>query len=149
MATASPRDFERQKKLGALEIVDYRSPDAVDRLRAFGPFRHLITANGDTMSQRALSSLLQPDGGRFASVLGGDVELADNVERVYAPFSLTAQRNKEFAGWWYGEYLPTALEAVPVQYTKLGGGLSVLQEASLEVFEGKARGKMIINPQED
>lgn len=109
--------------------------------------------SGDAASQKALASLLQPQGGRFASVLGGDVELPSNVERVYQPFSQAAQKeeNGEWRAWWYREYLPKVLQeklVEPVKFTKKDGGLAALQQASAEVFEGKIRGKVVINPQE-
>lgn len=153
VVTASARDVERQKSLGASEVIDYKAPDAVDRLRELGPYKYLFTGSGDPASQKALAQLLQPQGGRFASVLGGDVELPSNVERVYQPFSQAAQKeeNGEWRAWWYREYLPKVLReklVEPVKYTKKDGGLAALQQASAEVFEGKIRGKVVINPQE-
>ena len=112
-----------------------------------------LAGSGDPASQKALASLLQPNGGRFASVLGGDVELPSNVERVYRPFSQAAQKeeNSEWRAWWYREYLPKVLQeklVESVKYTKKDGGLTALQQASRDVFEGKIRGKVVINPQE-
>ena len=85
-------------------MVDYKAADTVEKLRKLGPYKYLFTASGDPTSQQALASLL-PDGGRFASVLGGDVELPSNVERVYKPFSQAAQldENHEWRDWWYKE----------------------------------------------
>ncbi|KAF2261780.1 GroES-like protein [Lojkania enalia] len=153
IVTASPRDVERQKALGASEVIDYKAPDAVDRLRAWGPYKYLFTASGDPKSQQALACLLQPQGGQFASVLGGDVELPSNVQRVYKPFSQAAQRdeNSEFREWWYKDYLPKVLQeglVEPVKYTKKEGGLGSLQQASTEVFEGRVKGKLVLNPQD-
>ncbi|KAF2010820.1 oxidoreductase domain-containing protein [Aaosphaeria arxii CBS 175.79] len=153
VVTASARDTARQQSLGASEVIDYKSPDAVERLRALGPFKYLITGSGDAASQQALASLLQPSGGRFASVLGGDVELPANVERVYTGFSQAAQSEEHAAwrDWWYGEYLPKVLSeklVEPVKFTKVEGGLAALQGASRDVFEGKVRGKLVVNPQE-
>lgn len=133
-------------------MVDYKAPDAVEKLRELGPYKYLFTASGDPLSQQALASLL-PDGGKFASVLGGEVEFPSNVERVYKPFSQAAQRdeNHEWREWWYNEYLPEVLRndlMDSITYTKVAGGLGALQQASTDVFEGKVRGKLIINPQE-
>lgn len=75
VATASSRDSEHQKKLGATEVVDYKATDVVKRLRALGPSEYLFTASGDAASHQALTSLLQPGEGRFARVLGGQVDL--------------------------------------------------------------------------
>jgi NADPH:quinone reductase-like Zn-dependent oxidoreductase len=153
VVTASSRDSERQKRLGASEVIDYKAADAVDRLRQLGPYSYLFTASGDVPSQQALAALLQPKGGRFASVLGGAVDLPSNVERVYTAFSQAAQRAKysTWRAWWYGEYLPTVLQeglVEPAQFSKVAGGLAALHPASTEVFEGRTRGKLIVNPQE-
>lgn len=133
-------------------MIDYKAADAVEQLRQLGPYKYLFSASGDPASQKALASLL-PNGGRFGSTLGGDVEMPANVERVYMPFSQAAQldENHEWRDWYYGEYLPGVLHegrVEPVDYTKVSGGLEALQQASKEVFEGKVRGKVIINPQE-
>ncbi|KAF2119992.1 oxidoreductase domain-containing protein [Lophiotrema nucula] len=153
IVTASPKDIERQKQLGASEVIDYKAADVVDQLRTMGPYKYLFTGSGDSASQKALASLLQPQGGEFASVLGGDVELPSNVERVYHPFSQAAQRDEhgEFRAWWYRDYLPKVLQeglVEPVKFTKREGGLAALQQAAADVFEGKVRGKLILNPQE-
>jgi NADPH:quinone reductase-like Zn-dependent oxidoreductase len=152
VVTASPRDAERQKRLGAAEVIDYKDPDVVNRLRALGPYRYLFTGSGDAASQKALASLLD-NGGKFASVLGGDVELPPSVERVYTAFSQAAQKEEYTAwrDWWFKEYLPHVIQAnvvEPVKFAKKEGGLAALQEASADVFGGKVRGKLIINPQE-
>jgi NADPH:quinone reductase-like Zn-dependent oxidoreductase len=153
VVTASVRDVDRQKGLGASDVIDYKAADAVERLRELGPYKYLFTGSGDPVSQKALSSLLQPEGGKFASVRGGDVELPTNIERVYRPFSQAAQseENGDFRAWWYGEYLPNVLQnnlVDPVKFTKRDRGLAALQQASADVFEGKVRGKIVINPQE-
>ncbi|KAF2864919.1 chaperonin 10-like protein [Massariosphaeria phaeospora] len=153
VVTASPHDVERQKKLGAFEVVDYKAADVVGRLRELGPYKYLLTASGDVASQKALASLLQPQGGTFASVLGGDIDLPPNVERVYKPFSQAAQQDEHssFRAWWYGEYLPQVLREYlvePVKFSRREGGLSALQQASVDVFEGKVKAKIVINPQE-
>jgi NADPH:quinone reductase-like Zn-dependent oxidoreductase len=69
VVTASPRDFERQKKLGATDVIDYKAADVVDKLRELRPFKHLFTASGDPVSQKVLTTLLEPTGGKFVGVL--------------------------------------------------------------------------------
>jgi NADPH:quinone reductase-like Zn-dependent oxidoreductase len=153
IVTASTRDVERQHSLGASVVLDYKSPDIASQLLTHGPFTYLFTASGDAPSQLALAALLQPSGGSFASVLGGDVELPVNVTRVYLPFSQVSQ-NEEHAGfraWWYGTYLPQVLSEGGVQavkFEKREGGLGSLWAASREVFEGKVRGKLVVDPWE-
>ncbi|KAJ4288476.1 hypothetical protein N0V90_011712 [Kalmusia sp. IMI 367209] len=151
IVTASAKDYARQKRLGAYAVIDYKAADAVDELRKLGPYKYFFSASGDPASQNALASLTP--NGRFASVLGGDIDLPSNVERVYKPFSQAAQleEHRGWRDWWYGEYLPEVLRkglVDPVNFTKVAGGLGALQQASTDVFEGKVRGKVIVNPQE-
>jgi hypothetical protein len=115
----------------------------------------MYTTSGDDVSQQALASLLQPGGGRFASTLGGDVKLPENVERIYEFFGIVTQKEgskfEEFAKWWYGEYLGKVIadgSVEPTAFNKLSGGLGGLQAAADGVLEGKIRGKPILNPQD-
>ncbi|KAF2828204.1 GroES-like protein [Ophiobolus disseminans] len=152
VVTASPRDIERQKRLGASQVIDYRSADVVEDLRKSGPYKYMFTASGDADSQKALSTLL-PDGGRFASVLPRGIELPPYIEVVYTAFSQAAQKEEysDWRKWWYQKYLPEVLvEGIlePVKFTKIDGGLAALQQANQDVFDGKVRGKLLINPQE-
>lgn len=43
--------------------------------------------------------------------------------------------------------MPTTLSE-PVGYTKVDGGLKALQGASQDVFDGKVRGKLVVDIQE-
>jgi NADPH:quinone reductase-like Zn-dependent oxidoreductase len=151
IVTASPRDIQRQKRLGATEVVDYKSVDVVEQLRKYGPYKYLLTASGDAASQKALAALL-PSGGRFASVLPNGIELPSNIELVYTAFSQAAQKEgySDWRTWWYQTFLPDVLTKdvlEPVEFTEIDGGLAALQQASQDVFEGKVRGKLVIRPQ--
>ncbi|EUC44401.1 hypothetical protein COCMIDRAFT_37760 [Bipolaris oryzae ATCC 44560] len=153
VVTASPRDVERQMKLGASEVVNYKDTDAVAKLRSLGQYKYLFTASGDAASQSALASLLESTGGSFASVLPSAVELPSKVSLIYAAFSQAAQKEEysEWRDWWYQQYLPKVLSGglvEPVRFTKVQGGLSALQQASQDVFDSKAKGKLVIDPQE-
>lgn len=124
----------------------------MEQLRKLGPYKYLFTASGDSASQQALAALL-PEGGRFASVLPGSADLPAGVEIVYAAFSQAAQKEeyKPWRDWWYGSYLPDILmkgAVERVKHVKVEGGLASLQQASQDVFDGKVRGKLVINPQE-
>lgn len=155
IATASPRGFDHLKALGASAVLDYKSPSIVKELEALGPFKFMYTTSGDATSQQALATLLQPDGGRFASTLGGDVKLPQNVERVYEFFGNVTQKEgpkfEEFSKWWYGEYLGKVIidgSVEPTPFTKITGGLGALQAAADAMLDGKIKGKPILNPQE-
>jgi hypothetical protein len=124
-------------------------------LKALGPFKYLYSTSGDPASQQALATLLQPHGGKFASTMGGDVQLPENVERIYEFFGNVTQKEgsnfEGFAKWWYSEYLgkvisDSSIEPTPI--TKVAGGLGSLQQAADDMLDGKIRGKPVINPQE-
>jgi NADPH:quinone reductase-like Zn-dependent oxidoreductase len=143
------------KQLGASNVLDYKSPTIIQELQALGPFKYMYTTSGDATSQQTLAALLQPGGGKFASTLGGDVKLPENVERIYEFFGNMTQKEGlqfvEFAKWWYGEYLGSVISdrsVEPTAFTKVPGGLGALQAAGDAVLEGKIRGKPIVNPQE-
>jgi NADPH:quinone reductase-like Zn-dependent oxidoreductase len=151
VVTASPRDVERQKRLGASEVIDYKSTDVVEKLSKLGPYKYLVTTSGDAGSQKAMRALL-PDGGRFASVLPIGIEVPPNLEVIYTAFSQAAQKDEysDWRKWWYQKYLPEVLEkdlVEAVQFTKVQGGLAALQQANQDVFEAKIRGKLVVNPQ--
>jgi NADPH:quinone reductase-like Zn-dependent oxidoreductase len=151
VVTASPRDVERQKRLGASEVIDYKSTDVVEKLFKLGPYKYLFTASGDAGSQKAMTALL-PDGGRFASVLPSGIDVPPNLEVVYTAFSQAAQKEEysDWKKWWYQKYLPEVLEkdlVEAVRFTKVQGGLAALQQANQDVFDTKIRGKLVVNPQ--
>ena len=149
IATASPRSFAHLESVGASKIVDYKSPDVEAQLRELGPFKFLMTASGDPVSQQVLASLLQPNGGRFISVRAGEVDLPKNVDRIYNMFEAAGQ-GPEFRRWWYTTYLPKAIGGAvePTPIEKRSGGLKAIQAAGDDVFSGKAKNKIIVNPQE-
>jgi NADPH:quinone reductase-like Zn-dependent oxidoreductase len=152
IVTASPRDTDRQKRLGATEVIDYKSADVVEQLREHGPYKYLFTASGDAASQKAIAALL-PNGGRFASVLPNGTELPTNIDFVYTAFSQAAQKEEysDWKTWWYQEYLPDILAKdvlEPVKFTEVDGGLTALQQANQDVFDGKVKGKLVIKPQQ-
>lgn len=153
IATASPRGADHLLSIGASNVLDYKSPTIEAEIRALGPFKFFLTASGDPKSQQTIASLLQPNGGEFASTLGGEVPLPDNVERIFESFERLVQlpHLKDYADWWFGDYLPKALNgSVEVSpFVKRKGGLAALQEAGDDVVAKKVKEKLVINPQED
>jgi NADPH:quinone reductase-like Zn-dependent oxidoreductase len=156
IATASPAWKKHLEALGASAVLDYKSEHTIGHVRKLGPYAFMFTTSGDPQSQKSLGLLLQPEGGTFASTLAGDVELPSNVKRVYEKFSMITQsdeaKNRDFARWWYGEYLGKAIRERIVQpslFEKRHGGLKVVQRAADDVVEGRTRAKLVINPQED
>ncbi|KAH8432859.1 zinc-binding alcohol dehydrogenase family protein [Aspergillus melleus] len=155
VATASSRKFEYVRGLGASTVLDYKDDEIVSKLKSFGPYDYIMTASGDAKGSSALSEILQPDGGTFASVRpqSSEMNLAKNVHLVYDFFSMTTQKpeNGEFTEWWYGDYLPGALggNVTPTPLEKRTGGLNSIQVACTDVLEGRSPKKLVLDPQED
>jgi NADPH:quinone reductase-like Zn-dependent oxidoreductase len=155
IATASPHSASHLESIGASLVLDYKSPTIISDLRSLGPYKFLFTTSGDPTSQKALAELLQPDGGKFASTLKGEVNLPSNVERIYETFSTTTQKEgpkfEKFRQWWYEDYLPKVIQEHTIEATafeKRAGGLQGIQKAADDVLEGRAKAKLILNPQE-
>lgn len=150
--TASPRAADNLHKLGATQVLDYKAPDIESQLRGLGPFKFVMTASGDPTSQKVIGNLLQPAGGKFASTLGGEIDLPSNVERVYLSFEATPQRPeyKDYATWWYKTYLPAAIQGgvEPAATEQRSGGLRAIQAAGEDVLSGRTKKKIILNPQD-
>ncbi|OJJ65323.1 hypothetical protein ASPSYDRAFT_85295 [Aspergillus sydowii CBS 593.65] len=153
IATASTAKFDYVRSLGASEVVDYKDSDAVSKLKQLGPYDFAMSASGDAKSANAISQLLQPKGGTFASTRGktDDMNLPDNVTLEYDAYSMTTQKpeNAEFSKWYYG-YLSSALDGgvTPTPLEKRAGGLAAIQQACGDVLDGKSSKKLVLNPQE-
>ncbi|GMG10715.1 unnamed protein product [Aspergillus oryzae var. brunneus] len=127
----------------------------ISKLKNLGPYDFIMTASGDAIGASALSEVLQPGGGTFASVRpqSDEMHLAGNVHLVYDFFSMTTQKpeNTAFTEWWYRDYLPGALggNVTPTPLEKRPGGLNKIQEACADVLEGRASKKLVLDPQAD
>lgn len=147
--------MERQKKMGVSHVVDYKASDVVEQLQKLGPYKYILTASGDPASQKALGELLAPTGGKFASMSPKLADVPSNVELIYAAFSMIVHKGDEAAewrNWWYQEYLQKVISGgliEPVKFTKVEGGLASMQQACDDVFGGKTKGKLIVNPQDE
>ena len=81
------------------------------------------------------------------------MNLPSNVELVYEFFAQATQKPqfKDFADWWYGEYLPKVIKenlVEPTPVEKRTGGLAAIQRAADDVATGVAKKKLVLNPQE-
>ena len=155
MATASPHKFDYVRGLGATEVLDYKDDQVVSKVKRLGPYDFVMTASGDAKGANAISDILQPAGGKFASTRpkSEEMNLAGNVSLIYEFFSMTTQapENADFTKWWYNDYLPVALAGgvTPTPLEKRPGGLRGVQEACSDVLEGRSPKKLVLNPQAD
>lgn len=154
MATASPRKFEYVRGLGASTVFDYKDDEIVSKLKSLGPYDYIMTASGDATSANAISEVLQPEGGTFASVRAqsDEMKMPKNVQLVYDAFSMSTQKpeNGVFTEWWYRDYLPGALggNVTPTPLEKRAGGLNRIQDACTDVLEGHSPKKLVLDPWE-
>ena len=111
-----------------------------------------MTASGDAKGANAISDILQPEGGAFASTRpkSDEMKLAGNVTLIYDFFSMTTQKpeNADFTKWWYQDYLPVALagNVTSTPWERRSGGLTGIQEACQDVIEGRSSKKLVLNP---
>ncbi|KIW96644.1 uncharacterized protein Z519_02035 [Cladophialophora bantiana CBS 173.52] len=114
VTTASPRNFDLCRKLGASEVFDHTSPGIVGELTAAlqkwacrGAFDAIATRDTQLNVAQVLSQL---GGGRMAVVLAPIKELPATVEArgIYAVSIL--QQDKALGKAIYGDFLPRALE---------------------------------------
>lgn len=137
--------------LGAFEVLDYKDDQIVSKLQRLGPYDFAMLASGDAKSANAISDILQPGGGTFASTRpkSDEMNLAGNVNLVYDYFSMATQKpeNADFAKWWYHDYLPTALagDVTPTPLEKRPGGLAGIQQACEDVIKGVSSKKLVLD----
>lgn len=137
--------------LGASEVLDYKDDQIVSNLQRLGPYDFVLLASGDAKGVNAISDILQPRGGTFATTRpkSDDMNLAGNVNLVYDYFSMATQKpeNADFAKWWYQNYLPTALagNVTPTPLEKRSGGLAGIQQACEDVIKGVSSKKLVLN----
>jgi hypothetical protein len=84
VVTTSPTYFERQKDVGATEVIGYKAADMVDKLRELGAYKHLFTASGEPallsclrMSMLYTQLFLEPQDGR--STESGETGVISNT----------------------------------------------------------------------
>ncbi|CAI7620610.1 unnamed protein product [Penicillium pancosmium] len=153
VTTASPRKFDYVRGLGANEVLDYNDDHIVLKLRDLGPYEFVMSASGDVKGANAISDILQPFGGEFASTHPKTeaMQLAPNVSLLYDLFSMATQKkeNEGFTNWWYEDYLPLALAGgvKPTPLEKRSGGLYRVQEACDDILGGRNMSKIVLNPQ--
>ena len=72
VTTASPRNFDFVKSLGASEVFDYKDPDVVAKIKAAtgDSITKAVDAISLKESQRITAEALAPSGGEVVLVLG-------------------------------------------------------------------------------
>jgi NADPH:quinone reductase-like Zn-dependent oxidoreductase len=142
IATASPKNFEYVKRLGASEVFDYKSPSVVDDL--INAFENRILAGvldciGFEAAKLSVEFVQKVSGkGAVASTKGGVDELPEGVTLTKI-FGVTL-RDNGIGKAVYADYLPQALAAgafVPSPEPLVQGkGLEHVQAGVDRLMEG-------------
>ncbi|KIX95905.1 uncharacterized protein Z520_08160 [Fonsecaea multimorphosa CBS 102226] len=152
ITTASPRNFDLCKKLGASEVFDHSSPGIVGDLTAAmqqytcrGAFD--AAAKRDTQLNVA-QVLAQLGGGKMTVVLPPIEELPATVQAsgIYAVTIL--QQDKALGKAIYGEFLPRALEQGTIKPAPssdvVGHGVEHIQGAVEKLRAGVSGSKVVV-----
>ncbi|ORY24555.1 putative zinc binding dehydrogenase [Naematelia encephala] len=156
-ATASPKNHEYVKSLGASEVVDYRDPDAVSKLAQLAkdagtPLRYGFDSISEGNSSLLSAGTLLASGGEGSKLVltspwpTGDEKPAVEISMTMAAFAFVY--HAEMGGWMFNEFLPQALEQrkiVPAPKVRVvDGGIAAAQEALELVKAGVSATKIVV-----
>lgn len=151
IVTASPKNFEYVKRLGANQVFDYSSPaivdDLVDALRG-----RQLAGTLDCIGGKALETIVvvvqkAVGKGTIASTKGGIEDLPEGitVARIFG----TSLKDNAVGDAIFRDYLPRALTAesfVPSPAPEVvGHGLEHLQEGVDRLMKGVSAKKLVIS----
>lgn len=157
-ATASPKNHEYVKSLGASEVVDYRDPDAVSTLsqlakEAGTPLRYGFDSISEGNSSLLSADTLLASGGKGSKLAlsapwpTGDEKPA-GVEISMTMAALAFVHYVEMGSWMFNDYLPQAIEQkkiVPAPKVRVvDGGIAAAQEALEIVKAGVSATKIVV-----
>ncbi|KUL91108.1 hypothetical protein ZTR_00778 [Talaromyces verruculosus] len=157
-ATASPKNHEYLKSLGADAVVDYRDPDVVSKLaqlakEAGTPLRLGFDSISEGNSSLLSANTLLASGGQDSKlVLVGpwptDDEKPAGVDLSMTVAAFAFVHHVEMGSWMFNEYLPQAIEEkkiVPVPKVQVvDGGIEAAQEALDIVKAGVSATKIVV-----
>jgi NADPH:quinone reductase-like Zn-dependent oxidoreductase len=157
-ATASPRHHARVRELGAADVVDYRSPSAVDDILAAARRTgvDIIYAVDTVSSAETLTAGVQVLTGSGAAHGKKLAHLGVWPEQVVKPegpeISLVLataiwDRRRDLSAWLFNERLGNWLkggEVVPLPVKIVDGGLGGLQKGLDELKKGVSGEKLVV-----
>lgn len=156
--TASPKNHQLIKDLGAEVVFDYRDPEAPSKIRQwaeqYGGLHHAFDCISEQGSAKLTASAFGPQGGTIIIILPVDKNKEQswpvNVELVHTLLYevLDRKNEKEFADIqeWY-ERIPALIEEGKITGTPLKrweGGLEGLTEALDYQRKGKVSAEKIV-----
>ncbi|KAF7375188.1 hypothetical protein MSAN_00405400 [Mycena sanguinolenta] len=90
ITTASPKNHEFLKALGADAVFDYRDPEVISKIRACkdDPITHAVDCISDATTTKQVTECMGPGGGAMALVLDQPVEAPDVQVRFDLVYTL-------------------------------------------------------------
>ena len=152
ITTSSPKHKDFVQSLGPSRIIDHTKPgeDVLSNIRSHGPYEAIFDAIGTPPVNNLLAQYLHSiGGGKYYSVGGPDKPLAEDVQCIFAPFSLALDKpeHQEFRAWFYIELVPRGLQegiVVPTRPQWIEGGLDQAQKALDLMWEDKVSGAKLV-----
>ncbi|KAH7107264.1 GroES-like protein [Auriculariales sp. MPI-PUGE-AT-0066] len=155
-ATASTRNHELLKKLGANFVIPYNEEGVSEKLKAwadeFGGFRHAIDTISEFGSTKLAAAAMSDQGGEIIRLLNNQEEekgVPKNVKvtpiLIYSVLKKKNQRDFEEAAEWY-QHLPDLVatgKIKPVPRKHFDGGLAAVPQGLEYLRSGKASGEKV------
>jgi len=162
-ATASPKNHELLKSLGATHVFDYRDPDVVKKIKevTHNQLEYGIDCISEAESQAKSEESLGEKGGKIAIILRNEKKTRDDVEFVYEllysamgrPFTLRGKdfpavpQDREFIrDFIKNEFnqLVQERKVTPNALKLMSGGLSGIPEGLEYLKSGKASAEKLV-----
>ncbi|KAL1947847.1 hypothetical protein VTO73DRAFT_13571 [Trametes versicolor] len=96
--TASPRNFDLVRSLGADAVFDYRDPDVVAKIKQVtgGSLTRALDAISDGASQRISAEVLAPTGGKVVLVSGPEPGATERTDVEFIPILIYTALGRAF-----------------------------------------------------
>ncbi|KAJ9217170.1 hypothetical protein DTO166G4_1225 [Paecilomyces variotii] len=151
VTTASPKNFDLVKKLGASEVVDYNSPGVVEDLvgilssKAFVGGLDAVNSGGAVQTAAEVVSRLK--GIKILATVSG---VPDGISEtvIVKPVLATTIKDNAVGKAVFHDYLPAALadgRFIPLETVTVGNGLESVQSGLDTLKKGVSAKKLVVS----
>ncbi|KAK4940570.1 hypothetical protein LTR10_019329 [Elasticomyces elasticus] len=152
ITTSSPKNKDFVQSLQPSIIIDHTQPgeEILSNIRSHGPYEAIFDAIGSSDVTEVLAEYLTSiGGGSYNSLNVSEGPLPANVERKFAPYSLSMDKpeHADFRTWFYTELVPKGLQTgiiTPTRPQWIDGGLGQAQKALDLMMEGKISSRKLL-----
>ncbi|KAG9015063.1 hypothetical protein FRB90_004942 [Tulasnella sp. 427] len=152
VTTASPKNHQLLKSIGADEVFDYKDPDAPKRIREWGKgqIKHALDSISENGSTKLVAEALSEDGGKIVTILPvkRDDSFPSAVEiKGILVYKALDKNNANYYPWMieWQKRMPTLASQLTVMPLKpWSGGLDGLPDALLYHKSGKVSAEKIV-----